>query len=217
MSNRTAEIAAAREVDTMIAAKWDMFWEIDGRRRNEQQKLESTRSSLSRMKEGDRQFAQFTDLVAWYEGEVSTLAQAAAMVRKDAIELDELLYTGWTRFFLVKHIHSSMSCSSFRPTTRVGWLPNVSGLTEAEAVKEHGATLCTICYPSAPVELTTAAVDPNLCAGSGQYHSTEHLTGRENAWTAPAGYCDTCRQWTTLTKSGNLRKHKLDETKRKFS
>jgi hypothetical protein len=67
-------------------------------------------------------------------------------------------YTGWSRFFLVTssagHVHSSMNCSTTYPTTRFGWLPNLSGKGEEEAVKELGPTLCTVCFPSAPTEWT---------------------------------------------------------------
>jgi len=67
-------------------------------------------------------------------------------------------YTGWSRFFVVTssagHVHRSMGCSTCRVTTAYGWLPNLSGKTEAEAVAELGATLCTVCFPSAPVEYT---------------------------------------------------------------
>lgn len=64
----------------------------------------------------------------------------------------------WSRFFLVTssagHIHSSMDCSTCRATTEFAWLPTVSGLTEVEAVAEHGPTLCSVCFPSAPVGWT---------------------------------------------------------------
>lgn len=70
-------------------------------------------------------------------------------------ELDAT-YTGWNRFFLVTssagHVHSSMSCSSCRPTTTFGWLPELSGKTETVAVAELGPALCSVCFPSAPVE-----------------------------------------------------------------
>lgn len=63
----------------------------------------------------------------------------------------------WSRFFFVVssahgHIHSSMSCSTCRPTTGFAWQPSLSGLTEADAVKALGPKLCSVCYPSAPVE-----------------------------------------------------------------
>ena len=40
------------------------------------------------------------------------------------------------------------------PTTSFSWLPTLSGLSEADAVEAHGAILCTVCFPSAPVEWT---------------------------------------------------------------
>lgn len=67
----------------------------------------------------------------------------------------------WSRFFLVTssdgHIHSSMSCSTCRPTTAYGWLPEMSGLTEEAAMTaltELGpgpSALCSVCFPNAPV------------------------------------------------------------------
>jgi len=65
----------------------------------------------------------------------------------------------WSRFFIVPdgHIHSSMgcySCNNGQSPTQFGWLPQLSGLTEADAVEAHGATLCTLCFPEAPVEWT---------------------------------------------------------------
>lgn len=67
-------------------------------------------------------------------------------------------YTGWSRFFVVTssagHVHSSTSCSTCRPTTMYGWLPELSGKDEATAVAELGPTLCTVCFPTAPVDWT---------------------------------------------------------------
>lgn len=70
----------------------------------------------------------------------------------------EYVAQNWNRFFLVQnnngHIHSSMQCSSCNWRTRFAWLPTLSGLTEKDAVDEHGPRLCSICFPSAPVEWT---------------------------------------------------------------
>jgi hypothetical protein len=64
----------------------------------------------------------------------------------------------WSRFFLVLnnngHIHSSTSCTTCYVTTDFGWLPDLSGLTEADAVEQQGKILCSVCFPSAPVEWT---------------------------------------------------------------
>jgi len=65
----------------------------------------------------------------------------------------------WTDTFSIRvpsgHNHSSMECSTCYPTTQFRWLPQLSGLTEAEAVAEHGSVLCSVCYPSARFDWTT--------------------------------------------------------------
>jgi hypothetical protein len=88
-----------------------------------------------------------------YREAVATIAElTAAIVALDA------QYTGWSRFFLVTssagHIHSSMSCHTCRPTTTYGWLPELSGKDADTAVAELGPTLCTACFPDAPVAWT---------------------------------------------------------------
>lgn len=64
---------------------------------------------------------------------------------------------GWTRAWLVDnaggHVHRSMECNTCFPTTKFGWLPQVSGLDEDEIVAQAGEAACTICYPSAPAEV----------------------------------------------------------------
>lgn len=87
----------------------------------------------------------------------ATNVQAAMSAARDAYLAAEADYEGWSRFFLVNagHIHRSMSCSSCnkgRSATVFTWLPELSGLTEADAVAAHGAHLCTVCFPTAPTE-----------------------------------------------------------------
>ena len=62
---------------------------------------------------------------------------------------------GWTRFFLVTntggHVHRTTSCSTCYATTQFAWLPEQSGMTEAEVVALAGEAACTVCFPDAPV------------------------------------------------------------------
>jgi len=126
----------------------------------------------------------------------------------------EAQYTGWSRFFLVNntggHIHSSMNCSTCRFDTSFSWLPTLSGLTEAEAVAEHGAILCTVCFPSAPVEWTNqyeleaAAKAADKCPGSGTYdHNSSGLD-----YYSPRAECNHCGHTISATSTGKLRSHK---------
>jgi hypothetical protein len=120
----------------------------------------------------------------------------------------------WSRFFLVRdgHIHASQACHTCRVTTEFGWLPDLSGETEAQAVAAHGALLCTVCYPSAPVEWTNhyealeAAKKAASCPGSAKgYDPTRpHELRQMSKW----GYCTGCGTRQTVTSTGKIRTHK---------
>lgn len=134
-----------------------------------------------------------------------------ALATRDEIDKLNEAYTGWSRFFLVNnaggHIHSSMHCSTCHPTTSFSWLPTLSGLTEKDAVDAHGAILCTVCFPSAPVEWTVGhekPVDPDRCPGSGTWdHDSSGLR-----YYSPRARCNHCHQTTSVTSTGKLRAHK---------
>lgn len=66
---------------------------------------------------------------------------------------------GWTRAWAVPngHVHNTRSCHTCFPTTVFGWLPQVSGLNEEEIVELAGERACTVCYPSAPVDVLERA------------------------------------------------------------
>lgn len=76
---------------------------------------------------------------------------------------------GWTRAFLVVtkgigHVHSSQSCHTCYPTTQFHWVTAYSGKDEDQVVEDAGERACTICYPSAPVEVlsrTTKIYSPD--------------------------------------------------------
>lgn len=203
---RAAEVAAARAADERIAQAWDAYWIVEGRVREARTKIRDAQKAINMGYDSPYRRETIAKAEALIEAERPALEAA----RAEAVALDQELYTGWTRFFLVQHIHNTQHCQSFRPTTRVGWLPSVSGLTEAEAVAEHGATLCTICFPTAPVALTTKPVDENQCPGTGRMYNADKLTGRERAYYSPTGTCPECGEVVGLTarNSVKIRKHK---------
>ncbi len=112
----------------------------------------------------------------------------------------------WNRLFMVGgHIHSSTACHTLHAATQIGWLPDLSGESEAEAVTAYGSVLCTHCFPSAPVEWTTKApkaVDPALCPGSKNY-----VPGADLRLCSPRGTCPECCQLVSVTSRGNAGKH----------
>jgi hypothetical protein len=66
---------------------------------------------------------------------------------------------GWTRFFEVAggHIHREQNCPTLhrgKQRTRLGWLIDMSGTDETQAIAELAAgahILCSVCIPGAPV------------------------------------------------------------------
>lgn len=196
---RIADIAKARGIDTEVARLWAEYYTVADQVAPLHTQIKQTAKYTWYTAE------QRAQRVLGYEARITALLEQAAPLRDAASAFDKAHYTGWTRFFLVQHIHNTTHCSSFRPTTRIGWLPKVSGLNEAEAVKEYSATLCTICFPSAPTELTTKPVDVSVCTGRRDYT----LPSRSGYYSGNWGTCGSCGQRVTLTSAGNLRKHKI--------
>lgn len=200
---RKAEIETARKVDTEVARLWSLYHEVNDQIAPILKSIKSSKlSALQPYNQSEFRQARIAARISLAETSVAAIREEAEPLKEAAIAYDRENYKGWNRFFLVQHIHNTQHCSSFRPTTRVGWLPNVSGLTEAEAVAEHGATLCTICFPSAPVELTTPKADDSFCEG----HAVAPM--RTGYYRGNWATCSDCGARATLTSTGKLRKHK---------
>ena len=141
-------------------------------------------------------------------------------LRDEAAPLEALFNKHqWSRFFLVTsspngHIHKDMYCSSCTDTTTYGWLPQLSGLTEADAVADQGTRLCSVCFPTAPVEWTVGIKkeDPDKCPGSGTLdHDGSNIGHRPDGTTYLLRHtkCNHCHKPVTLTPKGKVRKHKV--------
>lgn len=123
---------------------------------------------------------------------------------------------GWARYFSTKgtnaHTHTSMHCSTCnkgKNPTEFGWNPQLSGMSEEEAVKALGPIMCTVCYPSAPVEWTNGEViDPTKCPGKPVEGSVGPWRHSWNGRATRYGTCDACGTKTTVDQAGKLRKHK---------
>lgn len=153
-----------------------------------------------------------------YITKVTEARERYAALGEEAKPLDALYDANrWQRFFLVQntggHIHSSMACHTCNMRTRFAWLPELSGLTEKEAVEAHGTILCSHCFPSAPVEWTLGLkkeADPNQCPGSGTYDIKEGTYRRTSYTGSGVGVCTHCNQGQSVTTTGKLRKHKKE-------
>lgn len=154
---------------------------------------------------------RYAEQATGFEEQAKTLrSEMVARVREIDVPFDAEWEArgGWTRAYLVPdgHIHRATACQSLYPTTKISWLPDLSGQSEEEIVTAAGMMACTFCYPSAPVEaLRAAAAEEKAkdeCPGSRQYAKNLKHYGQRYV------RCHVCNVSTSVTSRGNLRAHK---------
>lgn len=160
--------------------------------------------------------------VARHEAEIEKRTAEAEQIRAERKPYDAEFTRrgGWTRFFHVEHLHTTTRCPSFRPTTRIGWLPEYSGRSEAEMIAAAGDMVCTKCVPDAPVkpkrptlpELTAQwdkANATDVCPGSGTSDWKDGKV-RTGYYSGNGGTCAHCGKsvGNTSRYSQMIRKHK---------
>ena len=200
------ELAAERE--SILRGDLDLSW------KNAQKnppRVDALVAHLSSVLENDFVHEDDKRDVTKILGKVTTARAALEEARGAYLDAEEK-YAGWSRFFLVTntggHIHSSMSCSTCRPTTDFGWLPELSGLDQKAAVDAEGARLCSVCFPDAPVEWQegyyaeeAAKKAASKCKGSGtsDYSGTQGKRYQK---------CNACGEVVSITSRGLMRAHK---------
>lgn len=93
-----------------------------------------------------------------YDERVKTVQEAYAANHPLHAEYDRR--GGWTRAYLVDnadgHVHNTTACPTWNKgnyATRYHWLTELSGKPETEIVELAGERACTMCYPTAPVDV----------------------------------------------------------------
>lgn len=149
----------------------------------------------------------------------------------------------WSRFYLVTsssgHIHSSTYCCTCNKGSRrttFALLPELSGKDEKAAVDKLGPALCSVCFPSAPVEFVeNAKIDKKLAEilrkkGPEAFNealkaANERAAKRAKSACPMAGqkppkderkswgrgvknaWCPECERWQQVKKDGVFAKH----------
>lgn len=121
---------------------------------------------------------------------------------------------GWHRYYLVMntngHVHRETNCSTCFPTTRYGWLVNLSGCNEEEMVNEYGETACTVCFPDAPsLPGWAASIERKKAEEAARSCQINRAKMTDGRWSRYA-QCE-CGAGVTLTDNGNVRKHQTPE------
>jgi hypothetical protein len=94
-------------------------------------------------------------LRSWDAATAELVRTGAEIARLDAIYDAQ----PWQRFFPCNnsdgHIHAELTCHTLNKgqfRTDMGWRPDLSGHTVAEAIADLGTWLCSMCFPDAPAE-----------------------------------------------------------------
>jgi hypothetical protein len=148
------------EIDTALSEIYGRIYDARTEQIRYIDHIKSIRSHLARIEAGQRSYGYGTQAdIVTYQDKVAALADLLGALYQECRPYDDEFNRrgGWTRAWLVDnaggHVHNTMSCNTCFPTTKFGWLPQVSGLDEDEIVALAGQDACTVCYPSAPAEV----------------------------------------------------------------
>ena len=146
------------EIDTALAAIYERFYTQQSKVRHAQTDLEYARKRLARVGGAGPATAYVQQAVQDAATRLEAALGAADAILAECDPYDaEYATRPWTRAWKVErgngHIHTSMRCHTCYVTTEFGWLPQVSGMPEAEIVALSGSAACTVCYPTAPVDV----------------------------------------------------------------
>ena len=116
----------------------------------------------------------------------------------------------WTRYLTVAggHIHAEYRCAGLKWNTRRNWHPQMSGTLLAAAITRLGETMCSHCFPGAPV--ADKPVNPDHCPGSGKQANRAagaHSLRTVSKWAT----CPDCGQRITVSSLWNYRTHDTRE------
>ena len=151
--------ATPKEIDFKISEIYDRFYKALGEANVARGYLASTLRFPPKPGTPQYRVDQHNESVAKYEAMIEERDAIATAILAETAPYDAEFRArgGWTRAFLVTnaggHVHNTMRCSSCFATTQFAWLPEYSGDSEEIMVEDAGESCCTICFPSAPVDV----------------------------------------------------------------
>jgi len=148
------------EIDTAIAEIYGRFYKASHDADVAFAHAKSYRKGLEAKAAGRSGYLYWTEeRLAEQEEKVATLRAAAQEIMRETAPFNQEFDRrgGWTRAWLVDntngHVHNTMDCQTCFITTQFVWLPEFSGQPETDIVEAAGEKACTVCYPSAPVDV----------------------------------------------------------------
>jgi len=212
------------EIDTVLAKIWTRIATVEAEIKGYEKQ---GREALKCIRHG---YTGYQGILDRSQAKIAELeAQLPALeAEANPYEAEFVRRGGWTRAFLCTsnngHVHKDRNCSTTRLRTQFVWLIDYSGKDEAEVVADAGCIACTVCYPSAPVDVLARptkifaspeakakaekeAAKPADCDGSSTWDYPRE-TARLGYYSGNYGVCSHCNQNITVSSTGKMRKHK---------
>lgn len=177
-----------KEVDTQIAELFEEYYKAMAPLHETLSRLDNAKKRLER--NTSERFRESTENdIIYLENKVNEYRQIGKEILAEAVPYEvEYSRRPWTRGFLVRnsngHVHKNRSCSTCTRSTQYYWLTEYSGKNEEELVADAGESACTVCYPTAPVNVLQRASriqDPRLRAQQEQRDAIQNERDRKNA------------------------------------
>lgn len=144
------------DVDTALAGIFERAW----KQGSKVEMIDAQIIKLLQRERAGRSYHDDTERLAMLRTQLNSEQATLDAIHGEAapFELEFQARGGWSRAFLVTggHLHRSMDCSTCNrdgKRTQFHWLPEYSGQDEGEIVTAAGSRVCTVCYPSAPVDV----------------------------------------------------------------
>lgn len=214
---------APAEIDTILADTEYEAMKVAAPLTNLKANIRARYRKSQDLRYSGRERARALEVMAEYEARLPkveatvTAALVPFQATISAINDEFVRRGGWARYFLVcntgGHVHKTRSCSSCFNTTEFAWLPGASGQDGAGLIAMFGSTVCSVCFPEAPIDALKAAEKEakkaaakadGQCDGHGQY-------AKDNGgfvYCSPRGECPVCGRTVSTTSTGKCRKHK---------
>lgn len=213
------------QIDTVLAEIWGRINRVNAEIKGYEKKARSARKCIA------QGYTGYQGVLEHAEAQVAKLQAELPAIEAEAAPYEAEYHRRgcWNRSFLCTasngHVHKSLACSTTRMTTQFMWLIDYADKDEAQVVADAGCNACTVCFPSAPVDVLAqptkifaseearikaekkAKAEAEKCPGSLTY-SYDRATARLGYCAGNYGVCNHCGERVTVTSSNALRTHK---------
>jgi hypothetical protein len=147
-------------IDEQLYELYNQLFQIEAASSNHARRISAYRKRIDRDGHRPYRVADYERFIEQKQAHVDRLTAESSTVRAlmSPFEAEYHRRGGWTRAFLVSggHLHNTMDCSTCNrmgQMTRFAWMTQFSGSGEQEMVEAAGDRCCTVCFPSAPVNV----------------------------------------------------------------